>query len=145
MEGAYNYDANNAVQYPFGFGLSYTSFEYSNLKVNKPHFNANDELEFTVTVKNSGKLAGKEAVLLYVSDDVASLTPDNKRLRAFEKVSLLVGEEKTVTLKVPASELAFVGLDNKWRLEAGSFTVRCGNQKLSVYADETKVWDSYLK
>jgi beta-glucosidase len=145
MEGAYNYDANNAVQYPFGFGLSYTSFEYANLKVNKTHFNANDELEFTVTVKNTGKIAGKEAVLLFVSDDVASLTPDNKRLRAFEKVSLLAGETKTITLKVPASELAFVGLDNKWRLEAGSFTVRCGNQKISVNAGETKVWDSYLK
>jgi beta-glucosidase len=145
MEGSYGYDANNSVQYPFGFGLSYSTFEYSNLTVNKTHFNANDVLEFTLTVKNRGKMAGKEAVLLFISDDYASLTPDNKRLRAFEKISLLAGEEKTVTLKVPASELAFVGLNNKWRLEAGSFTVRCGNQKLTVNADETREWESYLK
>jgi len=145
MDGSYAYDANNTVQYPFGFGLSYSPFVYSNLKVNKTHFSANDILEFTVTVKNNGKMAGKESVLLFISDDYASLTPDNKRLRAFEKVSLLAGEENTVTLKVPASELAFVGLNNKWRLEAGSFTVRCGNQKLTVNADETKEWESYLK
>ncbi|MBP1639476.1 MAG: Beta-glucosidase [Bacteroidetes bacterium] len=145
MDGSYNYDANTSVQYPFGFGLSYSTFKYSNLKVNKTHFNAADILEFSVTVKNNGKMTGKEAVLLYISDNYASLTPDNKRLRAFEKVSLLADEEKTVTLKVPASELSFIGLDNKWHLEAGSFTVRCGNQKLSINADETKVWESYLK
>ncbi len=145
MDGSYAYDANNTVQYPFGFGLSYSPFVYSNLKVNKTHFSANDILEFTVTIKNNGKMAGKESVLLFISDDYASLTPDNKRLRAFEKVCLLAGEENTVTLKVPASELAFVGLNNKWRLEAGSFTVRCGNQKLTVNADGTKEWESYLK
>ena len=145
MDGSYAYDANTSVQYPFGAGLSYSTFEYSNFKVNKTQFNANDMLEFTVTIKNSGKLAGKEAVLLFVSDDYASLTPDNKRLRAFEKIHLLAGESETVTLKVPASELAFVGLDNKWRLEAGSFTVRCGNQKLTINTNETKVWNSYLK
>ena len=140
MDGTYFYDATNAVQYHFGDGLSYTSFEYSGLKANKTHFNANDELEFTITVRNSGKVTGKESVLLFVSDDVASLTPDNKRLRAFDKISLTPGESKTVTLKVPASDLAFVGLDNKWHLEAGSFTVRVGGQKLTINADETKVW-----
>ncbi len=145
MDGSYNYEASNTVQYPFGFGLSYTTFVYSDLKVNKTNFKATDELQFSVTVKNTGKMAGKEAVLLYVSDDVASLTPDNKRLRAFEKVTLLAGESKIIKLTVPASELAFVGLDNKWRLEAGSFTVRCGNQQLSVHTDETRVWENYLK
>jgi beta-glucosidase len=145
MEGSYAYDANTSVQYPFGFGLSYSTFEYSNLKVNKNQFVANDMLEFSVTVKNNGKMAGKEAVLLYISDDYASLTPDNKRLRAFEKISLLAGESETVTLKVPASELAFVRLDNKWHLEAGSFTVYCDNQKLSLNTNETKVWDNHLK
>jgi len=128
------------VQFRFGFGLSYTQFEYSGLKVNKANFKAEDMLEFTVIVKNTGKVAGKESVLLYVSDDVASLTPDNKRLRAFDKISLLAGESKTVTLKVAASDLSFIGLDNKSHLEAGSFTVRCGNQKLFIQADETKVW-----
>jgi len=140
MDGSYAYDANNSVQFRFGFGLSYTQFEYSGLKVNKANFKAEDMLEFTVIVKNTGKVAGKESVLLYVSDDVASLTPDNKRLRAFDKISLLAGESKTVTLKVAASDLSFIGLDNKSHLEAGSFTVRCGNQKLFIQADETKVW-----
>jgi len=145
MDGTYFYEANNYIQYPFGYGLSYTKFDYSNLTVNKTHFKANDELEFSVKVTNSGQIAGKESVLLFISDDVASLTPDNRRLRAFDKVSLAPGESKTVTLKVPASHLAFVGIDNKWRLEEGTFTVRAGNQKLVINADETKVWDSYWR
>jgi beta-glucosidase len=145
MDGTYFYDANNTVQYPFGYGLSYTTFEYSNLTASKAHFMASDLLEFTVTVKNTGKVAGKESVLLFVSDDVASLTPDNRRLRAFDKIALAPGEAKTVTLRVPASQLAFMGQDNKWRLETGSFTVRCGNQKVNITADETKVWDTYQR
>jgi len=145
MDGTYFYAANNYVQYPFGYGLSYTKFDYSDLKVNKDHFTAKDSLEFSVKVTNSGQVAGKESVLLFISDDVASLTPDNRRLRAFDKVSLAPGESKTVTLTVPASHLAFMGLDNKWRLEEGTFTVRAGDQKLTVNADETKVWDSYLR
>jgi beta-glucosidase len=143
MDGTYFYEANNYIQYPFGYGLSYTTFEYSNLTVNQTHFNAGDELEFSVTVKNTGSIAGKESVLLFISDDVASLTPDSKRLRAFDKVLLAAGESKTVTLKVPASQLAFMGLDNKWRLEEGTFTVRVGNQKFSINANETKVWNEY--
>jgi len=143
MDGSYFYAANNYVQYPFGYGLSYTTFDYSNLKVNKTHFTANDQLEFSVTVRNSGQVTGKESVLLFISDDVASLTPDNRRLRAFDKVLLAPGEVKTVTLKVPASRLAFMGQDNKWRLEEGTFTVRVGNQKLTINADATKVWDEY--
>ena len=145
MDGTYFYEANNYVQYPFGYGLSYTKFDYSELKVNKDHFNAADQLEFSVKVTNSGQVAGKESVLLFTSDDVASLTPDNRRLRAFDKVSLAPGESKTVTLEVPASHLAFMGLDNKWRLEKGTFTVRVGDQKLVITADETKVWDTYLR
>jgi len=145
MDGTYFYEANNYVQYPFGYGLSYTKFDYSDLKVNKDHFKAGDELEFSVKVTNSGQIAGKEAVLLFISDDVASLTPDNRRLRAFDKISLASGESKTVNMKVPASHLAFMGLDNKWRLEEGSFTVRVGGQKMAIQADETKVWDNYLR
>ena len=113
MEGAYNYDAVVNVQWAFGYGLSYTTFAYSNLKVDKTSFTADDVLTFTVDVKNTGNRVGKESVLLFSSDLVASLTPDNRRLRAFDKVELQPGETKTVTLKVKGSDLAFVGYDGK--------------------------------
>ena len=124
MGGNYNYDSVMDIQWPFGFGLSYTNYEYSNLKVNKPTFNADDELIFTVDVTNTGKVAGKESVLLFSKDLVASSTPDNIRLRNFEKVSLKPGETKTVTLKLKGSDLAFVGYDGKWRLEKGDFKIK---------------------
>ncbi|WP_300701415.1 glycoside hydrolase family 3 N-terminal domain-containing protein [Bacteroides sp.] len=142
MEGAYNYDAQVSVQWAFGYGLSYTTFEYSNLKVNKPNFNANDELTFAVDVKNTGNRVGKESVLLFSSDLVASLTPDNRRLRAFEKVELQPGETKTVTLKLKGSDLAFVGYDGKWILEKGDFRIQAGNQVLNVVCTDTKKWET---
>ena len=118
MDGSYNYDAVMDVQWPFGFGLSYTTFEYSDLKLESPaEFKAGDVLKVSVKVTNTGDRAGKEAVLLYSSDLVASLIPDVKRLRGFEKIALEPGESKTVTFEVPAHELAFVGADGKWRLE----------------------------
>ena len=142
MEGAYNYDAQVSVQWAFGYGLSYTSYEYSNLKVNKTKFDSDDVLTFTVDVKNSGQMAGKESVLLFSSDLVASLTPDNRRLRAFTKINLQPGETKTVTLDVKASDLAFVGYDGKWILEAGDFQIQVGNQVVKVTCNETHKWDT---
>ena len=142
MEGAYNYDAQVSVQWAFGYGLSYTSYEYSNLKVNKTKFDSDDVLTFTVDVKNSGQMAGKESVLLFSSDLVASLTPDNRRLRAFTKINLQPGETKTVTLDVKASDLAFVGYDGKWILEAGDFQIQVGNQVVKVTCNETYKWDT---
>ena len=142
MEGAYNYDAQVSVQWAFGYGLSYTSYEYSNLKVNKTKFDSDDVLTFTVDVKNSGQMAGKESVLLFSSDLVASLTPDNRRLRAFTKINLQPGETKTVTLDVKASDLAFVGYDGKWILEAGDFQIQVGNQVVNVTCNETYKWDT---
>ncbi len=142
MEGEYNYDAVMDVQWPFGFGLSYTTFEYSDFKVKgSDSFAAGDSLRFEVTVRNTGFGAGKEAVLLYSSDLVASLIPDVKRLRAFTKVSLQPGESRTVSFCVPAHELAFVGADGKWRLEEGVFRMSCGGQSLNLHCTETKVWD----
>lgn len=138
MSGNYNYDAQVDELFPFGYGLSYTSFEYKNLTVNKTDFGANDELTFTVDVTNTGTRAGKEAVLLYVSDLVASITPDNKRLRAFEKIELQAGETKKVTFTIPATDLAFVGIDNEWVLEAGDFRATCGKQRVEFYCHETK-------
>ncbi len=142
MEGAYNYDAQVAVQWAFGFGMSYTSFAYSNLKVDKPTFEDGDMLTFTVDVKNTGNRVGKESVLLFSSDLVASLTPDNRRLRAFEKVELQPGETKTVTLSLKASDLAFVGYDGKWILEKGDFRIQTGSQTLKVVCSQTKKWDT---
>lgn len=140
MDGLYNYDAVMDVQWPFGSGLSYTSFEYSGLKASTERFSSGDMLTFEVTVKNTGSVAGKEAVLLYSSDMVASLVPDVKRLRAFEKVELQPGESKTVTLTVPADELAFVNADGLWTLEEGDFRIAAGNLSTIVTCTDTKVW-----
>jgi beta-glucosidase len=142
MEGVYNYDAVMDVQWPFGFGLSYTSFGYSDFQLLTPDsFKAGDVLKFSVKVTNNGDREGKEAVLLYSSDLVASLIPDVKRLRGFEKISLAPGESKTVTFELPANELAFVGADGKWRLEKGEFRISCGGQGILVTCTDTKVWD----
>ena len=201
MAGEYNYDAKMDVQWEFGHGLSYTTFEYGNLRVVDPKtgaeiagktsgragsfdlnalikkasdgeeltdeekkalaqaygqqqetvaaaapeaaavFTPADELVFKVTVKNTGDRAGKEAVLLYSSDLVASMVPDNRRLRAFEKISLEPGESKEVEMRIPASDLAFVGQDGKWRLEAGDFRISVGNQYILVKCSDTKVWN----
>lgn len=143
MDGSYNYDAVMDVQWPFGFGLSYTSFAYSDLKLESPaEFKAGDVLKVSVKVTNTGDRAGKEAVLLYSSDLVASLIPDVKRLRGFEKIALEPGESKTVTFKVPAHELAFVGADGKWRLEKGDFRLSCGGLGVMAHCTETKIWDN---
>lgn len=143
MDGLYNYDATMDVQWPFGAGLSYTSFEYSDLKSISPvQFNADDMLTFEVTVKNTGRVKGKEAVLLFSSDIIASKVPDVKRLRQFTKVELNPGESKTVRLEIPAHELAFVGHDGKWRLEKGQFRIACGSESMMIDCTETKVWDT---
>lgn len=142
MEGSYDYDAVVSVQWAFGYGLSYTSFEYTNLKASATSFTADDEITFTVDVKNTGSVAGKESVLLFASDLVASLTPDVRRLRAFDKIELQPGETKSVTLKVKGSDLAFVGYDGKWVLEEGDFKVQVGNQVVDIACTATKKWNT---
>ena len=141
MAGAYNYDAKVSLQWPFGYGLSYTTFEYSNLKVDKALFTADDILTISVDVKNTGSKAGKEAVLLYSSDLIASVVPDNKRLRDFTKIALEPGETKTVTFQLPAKKLAFVGACGKWTLEEGDFILKVGNQTVPTACTQTKIWD----
>ena len=141
MAGAYNYDAKVSLQWPFGYGISYTTYEYSNLKVDKSKFTAADVLTVSVDVKNTGAKAGKEAVLLYSSDLVASIVPDNKRLRDFTKIELQPGEVKTVTFQLPAKNLAFVGANGKWTLEEGDFILKIGNQTVGTACTQTKVWD----
>ena len=142
MGGNYNYDSVMDVQWEFGFGLSYTTYSYSNLKVDKTSFTADDVLTVSVDVTNTGKVVGKESVLLYSKDLVASSTPDNIRLRNFEKIELNPGETKTVTMQLKGSDLAFVGYDGKWRLEKGDFKLKCGNQWTDIQCSETKVWDT---
>lgn len=142
MEGAYNYDAVVNVQWAFGYGLSYTTFAYSNLRADKTRFTADDVITLTVDVTNTGRVAGKESVLLFSSDLVASLTPDNRRLRQFEKVSLQPGETRTVTLKLKGSDLAFVGYDGHWVLEAGDFRMQAGDQVLTLTCSETRRWET---
>ena len=142
MEGAYNYDAKVSLQWPFGYGMSYTTFEYSNLKVDKTQLGVDDILTVSVDVKNTGSRVGKEPVLLYSTDLVASIVPDNRRLRDFTKVELQPGEVKTVTFQLPAKSLAFVGADGRWTLESGDFILKIGNQTIGVECTETKVWDT---
>ena len=142
MAGAYDYDAKVSLQWPFGYGLSYTTYEYSNLKVSASDFTSEDVLTVSVDVKNTGNRPGKEAVLLYSSDLVASVVPDNKRLRDFTKVELQPGEVKTVTFRLPAKKLAFVGADGRWTLEEGDFLLKVGRLSAPVVCKETKVWDT---
>jgi beta-glucosidase len=117
-------------QFPFGFGLSYTSFAYSNLKIDKPEYLTSDSIRISIDLKNTGEREGKEVVQLYISDLYASITPAVKRLRGFEKINLKPAETKTVIFTVPVSKLAFVGLENKWITEPGDFMVSIGDQSL---------------
>ena len=141
MAGAYNYDAKVSLQWPFGYGMSYTTYEYSNLRADRTEFTADDVITVSVDVKNTGTRAGKEPVLLYTSDLVASLTPDNRRLRDFTKVELQPGETKTVTFRLPAKNMAFVGADCRWTLEEGDFLLRVGRLEQKIACTKTKVWD----
>ncbi|WP_430812544.1 MULTISPECIES: glycoside hydrolase family 3 N-terminal domain-containing protein [unclassified Carboxylicivirga] len=140
MQGAYNYGAVQDLQYGFGHGLSYTTFEYSNLKVDKPEFTPSDTLTFSVDVTNTGKRTGKESVLLFASDLYASITPDNRRLRGFDKIELSPNETKTVQIKVKASDLAFVNLAGEWVLEEGDFKVQVGSEVVMINATQSGRW-----
>lgn len=142
MAGAYDYNAVVSVQWAFGFGKSYTTFQYSNLQLDKTRFKDGDNLTFTVDVKNTGSVAGKESVLLFVSDLVATSTPDNRRLRQFDKIYLEPGETKTVSLTIKASDLAFVDYYGKWILEAGDFMAQIGTQTIDFSCTETKKYDT---
>ena len=132
MQGAYDYNAVVSVQWPFGFGLSYTTFEYSNFQCSAQEFDADTDLVFTVDVTNTGKVAGKEVVMLYSRDMVASMVPENRRLRAFDKVEVQPGETVTVTLKIKGSDLAFVNNEGEWTLEPGDFRMQAGDQTLMI-------------
>lgn len=141
MLGSYGYNADMVVQWPFGHGLSYTTFEYSDMSVDKTEFKSDDVIKVTVDVKNIGNVAGKESVLLFSSDHYASCVPDNKRLRDFTKVSLAPGENVTVSFELPAMDLAFVNSVGRWTLEEGDFTLSIGGQNADVRCLETVLWE----
>lgn len=140
MEGAYDYNAKITQQWGFGYGLSYTSYKYSNLKVSQSDFRHGDIIKVSVDVKNTGKVAGKESVLLFSSDLIASMVPDGRRLRAFDKVELQPGETKTVTFELKADDLAFVGWNGKWRLEEGDFKLMIADQSADIHCTDTYQW-----
>ena len=142
MEGAYDYNAKITQQWGFGHGLSYTSYQYSNLKVSQSDFRHGDIIKVSVDVKNTGKVAGKESVLLFSSDLIASMVPDGRRLRAFDKIELQPGETKTVTFDLNADDLAFVGYDGKWVLEEGDFKLMIADQSADIHCEKTYQWQS---
>lgn len=140
MEGAYDYNAKITQQWGFGYGLSYTTYKYSNLKVSQSDFHHGDIIKVSVDVKNTGKVAGKESVLLFSSDLIASMVPDGRRLRAFDKVELQPGETKTMTFELKADDLAFVGWNGKWRLEEGDFKLMIADQSADIHCTDTYQW-----
>lgn len=123
------YEKSYSPQFEFGTGLSYTTFAYSNLKIDKTEINNTEEVNVSVEVTNTGKRAGKEAVLLYLSDNFASITPEVKALKRFEKISLEPNETKTVKFTLNQKDLQFVNEDLKWISEKGTFTIQISNLK----------------
>ena len=137
MAGDYNYNAVMDVQWPFGHGLSYTTFAYSNMTVDKDVFSPADVLTVKVDVTNTGKVKGKESVLLFSTDMYATCTPDVRRLREFTKVELEPGETKTVTFTLPATELAFVNYFGQWTIEEGDFALSIGSESVMTRCNRT--------
>ena len=120
--------------------MSYTTFEYSNIAVDKSEFSPADNITVSVDVTNTGNMDGMEPVILYSSDLIASLTPDVLRVRGFDKITLRPGETKRVEFTIPASDLAFVGYDGRWTIEQGEFKFTIGNRSVTALCTETKVW-----
>lgn len=140
MVGVYDYESIQSVQYPFGYGLSYTTYKYSNLKVDKKTFSATDKINISVDVTNAGKMDGKETALLFISDLVASITPDNSRLRGFGKIELKAGQTKTVSFQISTRDLAFMNSKNEWCVEKGTYRIQVGGQVLDIECSEDKKW-----
>jgi beta-glucosidase len=114
-------------QFEFGYGLSYTTFAYSNLQINPESTSANSPVQVSVTVTNTGQRAGEETVILYLRDEVASLTPPGKRVKRFAKISLKPGQHRTLTFTLGHDDFSFIGADNKPTVEPGDFTALVGN------------------
>ena len=130
-EGIYNYDADYNPQYVFGYGLSYTTFKYSDVKLSRTTLKKGETLNISVNVTNTGKLKGKESVLLFISDLIASdISPDVKRLRGFDKIELQPGESKIVTFKIQPEDIGYINSELKKVTEAGEFQILLADQKV---------------
>jgi beta-glucosidase len=140
MEGAYDYNALIDVQWPFGYGKSYTTFAYGDLKVNKTDFTADDDIVVSVDVTNTGHMEGKESILLFSRDQSASLVPEVRRLRAFTKINLKPGETKTATLSIKGRDLAFVAPDGNWKLEEGKFMLQIEDKIAWINCTQDSSW-----
>jgi len=117
--------------YRFGHGLSYTQFETTGLRLSHEQIKLGESIEVSVEVKNTGKITGKEAVLVYLNDVAASVTRPSKQLKAYAKVELKAGETQTLNFELPAEAMSFIGVDMKRRIEPGEFKVMVGNQTVS--------------
>ncbi|MEQ8580894.1 MAG: glycoside hydrolase family 3 N-terminal domain-containing protein [Marinoscillum sp.] len=145
MEGMYDYESDFAVQYPFGFGLSYTEFDYSDMEFSRGSIDSGETLSISVSVTNVGNVEGKEVVQLYISDLFASVTPDVRRLRGFEKISLKPGETTRVSFEISARDVAFVAKDLCWTVEAGEYEVNIGELKSRFSITESKTFNQIKK
>jgi beta-glucosidase len=125
-------DVGNDPLYPFGFGLSYTNFTYSDVKLSKTSLKGNEMLIATVTITNAGKYAGEEVVQLYISDPVATVTRPVKVLKGFQKVSVTAGESKEVTFRITTEQLKFFNADLKYDWESGEFIIHVGTNSRDV-------------
>jgi beta-glucosidase len=130
-------DMPNSPLYPFGYGLSYTTFEYGNPTIAKPEININENVEVSITVKNTGKMAGHEVVQLYIRDPYASRVRPVKELKDFKKITLNAGESKSVSFSIPANKLGFYDEDGNWLLEPGEYRIFVGTNSRDV--KETKL------
>ena len=145
-EGMYNYESDYSPQYEFGSGMSYTTFIYSNLRFSKNELKCDEELKVEVDVTNTSKKTGKESILVYLSDLYASVAPDKKRLKGFEKIKLEPGETKTVEFVLTSKELSFVDKENNSIVEPGEFEVSIGNLKKKFMVKESdKNSDKFAK
>ncbi|WP_044207157.1 glycoside hydrolase family 3 N-terminal domain-containing protein [Flammeovirga sp. OC4] len=137
-DGNINNNHEVKAQYEFGFGLSYTTFKYEDLKLSKSEISTDDELEVSIKVTNTGQREGKEVVQLYTTDVVASISPSVKRLRRFEKINLKAGESKMVSFKLNKNDLSFIGEDNQSVVEAGEFIITCGSLQKKFHLLDSK-------
>jgi beta-glucosidase len=132
-------DSSTEPAYPFGYGLSYTTFEYKSLSISKPKMQMNDTQEVSVTVTNTGKYAGEEVVQLYIRDLAADISRPVKELKGFEKIKLDVGQSRTVTFRLTEKDLAYWNHELKWKADPGKFKVFVGSNSRETMSGEFEV------